>query len=109
MNPVRKLVSYFRSSAEELKKVSWPTRRDTVRYSALVIGVSLGIAVFFGALDAGLTKLVDVLIARRAASSIQLPPPETPATEPATTSQPASPSINFDSVQPIVTPTDDKK
>ncbi len=54
---------YFRESYEELKKVSWPNRKDTVRDTLIVIGVSLGVAAFLGAVDlgltAGLTKLIN--------------------------------------------------
>jgi preprotein translocase subunit SecE len=54
---------YFRESYEELKKVSWPNRKDTVRDTLVVIGVSLGVAAFLGVVDlgltAGLTKLLN--------------------------------------------------
>ena len=42
------IVKYFRESYEELKKVSWPSRKDTVRDTLIVIGVSLGVAAFLG-------------------------------------------------------------
>lgn len=34
-----------------MKKVTWPTRQDTIRYTLIVIGVSLGVAIFLGGLD----------------------------------------------------------
>lgn len=34
-----------------MKKVNWPTRQETLRYTLLVIGVSFGIAVFLGGID----------------------------------------------------------
>lgn len=42
---------YLKESREELKKVVWPSRRETIRHTAIVIGVSLGVAVFLGFLD----------------------------------------------------------
>lgn len=34
-----------------MKKVSWPTKKETYNYTLLVIGLSLGVAVFLGLLD----------------------------------------------------------
>lgn len=34
-----------------MKKVTWPTKKETRNYTLLVIGVSLATAVFLGALD----------------------------------------------------------
>lgn len=42
---------YFKTSWVELKKVVWPTREQTIRYSLIVIGLSIATAVFFGILD----------------------------------------------------------
>ncbi|MEK7640116.1 MAG: preprotein translocase subunit SecE [Patescibacteria group bacterium] len=55
---------YFRESYEELKKVSWPSRKDTFRDTLIVIGVSLGVAAFLGAVDLGLTAGLQKLINR---------------------------------------------
>lgn len=35
----------------ELKKVTWPTRQETIRYTTAVIGFSLAVAAFLGGLD----------------------------------------------------------
>jgi preprotein translocase SecE subunit len=48
---VNKIVAYVKSSIEEMKKVSWPTKKQTREYTVLVIGISLGMAAFLGALD----------------------------------------------------------
>ncbi len=42
---------YLLSSFEELKKVSWPSKKDTLKYTYAVIGLSAALALFFGALD----------------------------------------------------------
>jgi preprotein translocase subunit SecE len=41
---------------DELKKVSWPTRKDTVRLTSVVIGVSLIIGLYIGIIDILLAK-----------------------------------------------------
>ncbi len=57
-----KLSNYFKESIIELKKVTWPSKKETYRYTFLVLGISLLIAVFLGALDfifnLGLTNLI---------------------------------------------------
>ncbi|MFH1404829.1 MAG: preprotein translocase subunit SecE [Patescibacteria group bacterium] len=59
---INKLFSYIQESKEEMRKVTWPSKKDTTRYSLLVIGISLVIAFFFGGLDwllqLGLEQLV---------------------------------------------------
>jgi preprotein translocase subunit SecE len=46
-----KIANYIKSSIGEMKKVTWPTKKETYRYSILVIAFSLGIAAFLGLLD----------------------------------------------------------
>ena len=59
-----KLIQYFIDSKAELKKVSWPTKKETIRGSLLVIGISLLTAVFLGAVDLflnyGLEKVLSI-------------------------------------------------
>jgi preprotein translocase SecE subunit len=50
-NPVVWIYRYFRESKEELQKVTWPSRQDTIRYSTLVVVVVVGMGAFFAALD----------------------------------------------------------
>jgi preprotein translocase subunit SecE len=98
-NPLRSVANYFTSAQEELRKVSWPSKQDTTRYSALVIGVSVAVAAFFGVLDLGLNKLVDATIASRAAPieapaqpDIQLTPVSVSSTGGEATIAPTTPS-----------------
>jgi preprotein translocase subunit SecE len=55
-------VSYVKESKEELKKVSWPTRKVILRDTLLVIGISAAMAVFLGSLDYGLSKGFEMII-----------------------------------------------
>lgn len=45
------ITDYFKEVRAEMKHVSWPTRRITVVYTSIVIGVSLGVAIYLGLLD----------------------------------------------------------
>jgi len=52
-----RLITYIKESKEELKKVSWPSRQQVVRDTLVVIGISVAVAAFFGAIDFGLITL----------------------------------------------------
>ncbi len=57
-----KLVNYVKSSIEEMKKVTWPTKKETYNYTLLVIGISLSVAIFLGALDYIFSFLLELVI-----------------------------------------------
>lgn len=46
-----KLNDYIKGSIVEMKKVTWPTKKETQNYTYLVIGISVAVAAFLGALD----------------------------------------------------------
>jgi len=48
---MNKLIKYIKSSIEEMKKVTWPTKKETKNYTLLVIGISAAMAAFLGTLD----------------------------------------------------------
>jgi preprotein translocase subunit SecE len=51
INPIEKLTNYIKESTAELKKVTWPTKKQTTNYTLLVIGISLVVATFIGVVD----------------------------------------------------------
>ncbi len=57
-----KLINYIKESKDELKKVVWPSRKETIKYTLLVIGISLGVAAFLGVLDIGMTYVLELVI-----------------------------------------------
>lgn len=59
-----KITSYFSESVAELKKVTWPTKKETYNYTLLVIGISLGVAIFLGLLDYIFTQGFQALLSR---------------------------------------------
>lgn len=46
-----KIIDYLKSSRMELKYVNWPTKKTTLKFTILVIGVSAFITIFLGSLD----------------------------------------------------------
>lgn len=57
-----KPILYIKESREELKKVSWPTRQTTVRYTLIVVGACLVIGFVIGGLDFIFTKGLETLL-----------------------------------------------
>lgn len=45
------VVNYLQSSAEELRKVTWPTKNRAIRMTFLVLGFCLAVAIVLGILD----------------------------------------------------------
>ena len=57
-----KLANYIKASVEEMKKVTWPTKKETYNYTLLVIGLSLAVAAFLGTLDYLFNLLLGLVI-----------------------------------------------
>jgi preprotein translocase subunit SecE len=48
---IDKIKSFFADARQEFRHVNWPTRKEAVRLTTVVIVLSLLIAVFLGAFD----------------------------------------------------------
>jgi preprotein translocase subunit SecE len=48
---MQRLINYFKETKIELKHVNWPTKNQTVNFTLLVIGISLGVSFFMGFFD----------------------------------------------------------
>lgn len=46
-----RIVTFVKEARVELKKVTWPTREQTVRYTVAVIAMSAVMALYLGGLD----------------------------------------------------------
>jgi len=57
-----KIFQYLKEVKNELVKVVWPSRRDTVKMTLIVIVFSLMVSLFLGAIDYGLTKGLEQLL-----------------------------------------------
>ena len=57
-----KPLNFLKEVREELGKVAWPTREQTIRYTVLVIIVAVGVGIFLGGLDYILTGITALLI-----------------------------------------------
>ncbi|MDD5032827.1 MAG: preprotein translocase subunit SecE [Candidatus Pacebacteria bacterium] len=57
-----KLVNYLKGTKAELGYVNWPTKKQTVNFTLLVIGVSLLVAAFLGFFDTIFTFLLEKFV-----------------------------------------------
>jgi preprotein translocase subunit SecE len=55
---LQKIREFFQEVSVELKKVSWPTRQQTVNATVVVIVVSFIVAFFLGIVDIVLARVV---------------------------------------------------
>lgn len=46
-----RIKSFLKEVRLEMKKVNWPTRKETLKYTLVVVGFSVVVAVFLGGLD----------------------------------------------------------
>lgn len=60
-NPV---INYFVTAYEEFRKVTWPTKEQAAMLTAIVIGVSLVMALVIAALDLGLSELYQMALTK---------------------------------------------
>jgi len=61
-NFFQKAVEFFREVKVELKKVTWPTRKQTVGTTIVVVVFVFVIAAFLGLFDYALSKIVQVVL-----------------------------------------------
>jgi len=56
-----KLKTFLQESKQEFKRVNWPSRPETIRYTVFVIGLSLILALFLGFLDFIFIQILKVI------------------------------------------------
>jgi len=59
---VKELIEFFEESKVEIKKVVWPTRKETVTTCVAVLVVSLVIALYLGVVDFAFSKIVETIL-----------------------------------------------
>lgn len=56
--PKKSRFAFIRDIYDELRKVVWPTRREAIRLTLMVLAVCIAVGAFLGALDYGFSELV---------------------------------------------------
>lgn len=61
-NFIQAAIQFLREVKIELKKVTWPSRKQTIGSTAVVIALVLIISMFLGVVDIGLSNLIRVVL-----------------------------------------------
>jgi len=56
------LLNFFRDVVLQMKRITWPTFKESLKYTIIIIISSILIAVFLGGVDFGLTTLLNKFI-----------------------------------------------
>jgi len=58
----KKIIIFLKEIKTEIKKVNWPTKKETIRYTLIVIGISIAVAIYLGGLDFIFTTILNKFI-----------------------------------------------
>ena len=59
---ITKIITFLKEVKLEAKKINWPTKQETLRYTLIVIGITVIVATFLGGLDFIFTTLLSKFI-----------------------------------------------
>lgn len=57
------VIKYIKATLREMRQVKWPTRKQAVNYTMLVIVISAIVAAYVGAFDYVFSQIISALIA----------------------------------------------
>ncbi|MFC4183915.1 preprotein translocase subunit SecE [Saccharococcus thermophilus] len=55
---MQRMINFFKEVVREMKKVSWPNRKELVNYTAIVLTTVAFFTVFFAVVDLGISELI---------------------------------------------------
>ena len=58
----KRIIQFLTDVRSEFKKITWPTKDQTIKQTGIVLGISLVTALFLGVVDLGLSELVKQVI-----------------------------------------------
>ena len=59
---MQKIMQFLSDAKAELKKVTWPSRKQTMASTLVVIIIVFIMAIYFGIIDFGLAKLIKFIL-----------------------------------------------
>ncbi|NLW22777.1 MAG: preprotein translocase subunit SecE [Tissierellia bacterium] len=57
-----KVRTYFKGVRAEVKKVNWPSRKELINYTAIVIFISIIVSLVVWILDLGIHRILSLII-----------------------------------------------
>jgi preprotein translocase subunit SecE len=61
-NPI---INFFREVGMEIKKITWPTKKEAIKYTFTVIVITLIVALFLGLFDFGFQQLLEKFVFKK--------------------------------------------
>jgi preprotein translocase subunit SecE len=62
MDFLKRAQQFFREVAAEFRRVNWPSRAEVVRSTVVVLAVVFILALYLGAVDVALARIVGVIL-----------------------------------------------
>ncbi len=59
------MIKFIKEAYIELRKVTWPSKQQTINYTIVVIIVSIAVATFLGVLDMGFSSVIENILKGR--------------------------------------------
>ena len=59
---MQRILEFFRGVSREMKKVSWPKRKELTTYTITVLATVIIMSVFFAVVDLGLSELIRLIL-----------------------------------------------
>lgn len=59
---MQRITNFFSEVGREMRKVSWPRRKELTRYTITVLSTVVFAALFFAVLDLGISELIRLIL-----------------------------------------------
>ncbi|MCQ6281465.1 preprotein translocase subunit SecE [Bacillus sp. EB600] len=59
---MHRITKFFSDIVREMRKVSWPKRKELTRYTITVLSTVIFFALFFEVIDFGISKLIRLIL-----------------------------------------------
>lgn len=56
------IINFIKEAKKEFKKIKWPTKKEALRYTTIVIIITLVVASYLGTLDIIFSRILNLLI-----------------------------------------------
>jgi preprotein translocase subunit SecE len=58
---MQRVVNFFKDVSREMRKVSWPKRKEMTNYTVTVLATVIFFALFFAVIDLGISELIRLI------------------------------------------------
>ncbi|GAA0323171.1 preprotein translocase subunit SecE [Bacillus carboniphilus] len=59
---MQSVVGIFRNVVSEMKKVSWPKKKELTRYTITVLVTVTLVSLYFAVVDVGISSIIDLIL-----------------------------------------------